>query len=80
MIDAFQLRFDGLTALARVVRAADQGRLDDVPEAAGLHALSVGLSRLHRDDTQQMEAGLAVYDALFRWARDGQDETHGHGA
>jgi hypothetical protein len=46
------------------------------PEAAGLPALSVGLSRAYPDDLAQMEAGLILYDALYRWARDGQGETH----
>lgn len=43
---------------------------------AGLLALSVGLSRLHRDDPDRLEAGIALYDALYRWARDGYEEGH----
>ena len=39
-------------------------------------ALSVGLSRIYRDDLQQLDAGLPLYDALYRWARDGHEEGH----
>ena len=39
-------------------------------------ALSVGLSRMHRDDLAQLDAGLGLYDALYRWARDGFEESH----
>jgi len=39
-------------------------------------AASVGLSRMFRDDLQQLEAGMPLYDALYRWARDGFDEGH----
>jgi hypothetical protein len=28
------------------------------------------------DDLQQLEAGLTVYDAFYRWCRDATDETH----
>jgi len=50
-----------------------------VPEAAGLLAVSLGLSRLHRDDNRQLDAGMVVYDALYRWARDARDEVHREG-
>jgi hypothetical protein len=58
------------------VRAADTARLDLAPEAAGFLAISLGLSRMYRDDLAQLEAGLDVYDALYRWCRDATDETH----
>ena len=84
MVDGFGLGgLAGLAHLAPIVRAADTGRLDLVPEAAGLLAVSLGLSRLHADDLAQLEAGMAVYDALYRWCRDARDETHdraSHGA
>lgn len=77
MCEEFGLETDALARLARVVRAADTNRHDLAPEAAGLLAISVGLSRLHRDDLAQLDAGLALYDALYRWARDAHDEVHG---
>ncbi|GLQ33823.1 sulfurtransferase [Amylibacter marinus] len=74
----FGLNSAPLMALARIVRAADTGNLELAPEAAGLLAASLGLSRIHRDDNIQLEAGLPLYDAFYRWARDASNETHTH--
>lgn len=76
MIDAFKLTSDPLNRLADIVRGADTNRHDIAPEAAGLLAISLGLSRMHRDDLAQLEAGMTIYDALYRWARDAVDEGH----
>jgi len=76
MVETFGLAHPALDALALIVRSADTDRHDLAPQAAGLLAISVGLSRMFRDDTQQLEAGMMVYDALYRWAHDGQDEGH----
>ncbi|MFK7835870.1 MAG: chromate resistance protein ChrB domain-containing protein [Sulfitobacter sp.] len=76
MLDEFCLHTEPLDRLAAVIRAADTNTHRDAPEAAGLLALSVGLSRQYKDDLAQLEAGMAIYDALYRWARDGQGEGH----
>jgi rhodanese-related sulfurtransferase len=76
LLDDFQLHTEALDRLATVVRGADTDRHDLAPQAAGLLALSVGLSRMFRDDLQQLDAGIALYDALYRWARDGHEEGH----
>lgn len=77
MLDAFGLRvMPALDYLASIVRGADTARPDLVPEAAGLLAVSLGLSRLYADDAAQLEAGMLVYDALYRWCRDARDERH----
>jgi len=75
-LEEFGLSVPALDAVATIVRAADTNRPDLAPEAAGILALSLGLSRLHRDDLEQLEAGLTFYDALYRWARDARDEEH----
>jgi hypothetical protein len=31
---------------------------------------------MYADDHEQLEAGMLVYDALYRWCRDAVDETH----
>ncbi|MCA0872162.1 chromate resistance protein [Seohaeicola saemankumensis] len=77
MVEGFGLACPALDTMADVIRAADTGRCDTVAEAAGLLALSVGLSRACKDDLAQLDAGMILYDALFRWARDGAGETHG---
>jgi rhodanese-related sulfurtransferase len=77
MVQAFGLEtHEPLVRLAAIVRGADIDRLDLMPEAAGLLAISLGLSRIHSDDHAQLEAGMAVYDALYRWCRDAQGEKH----
>jgi len=72
-----------LAYLAAMVRGADTGRLEIAPEAAGLLAASLGLSRMYSDDLEQLEAGMLLYDAFYRWCRDARAETHNwesHGA
>lgn len=76
MIEEFSLDLEPLKRLATIVRGADTARPDLAPEVAGLLAVSLGLSRMHSDDLQQLEAGMTVYDALYRWCRDATDETH----
>lgn len=75
-LDDFALHTEPLDRLALVVRGADTDCHDLAPQAAGLLALSVGLSRQYKDDLAQLEAGMSLYDALYRWARDGFDEGH----
>lgn len=76
MIDAFALDLEPLHHLARIVRGADTNRHDLAPEAAGLLAASLGLSRMYRDDLEQLDAGMRLYDAFYRWARDARTEGH----
>lgn len=68
--------FDALRQLAVIVRAADTAHPEIAPQAAGLLAASLGLSRMYADDLEQLEAGMILYDALYRWCRDATDETH----
>jgi rhodanese-related sulfurtransferase len=76
MIEEFGLDIEPLQRMAEIIRAADTGRLEDSKQAAGFLAVSLGLSRQFSDDLQQLEAGMVLYDALFRWCRDASDETH----
>ena len=66
-----------LARLALIVRGADTARPDLAPEAAGLHAISLGLSALAGDDDHGLlERGFMVYDALFAWLRFAAEERH----
>ena len=77
MVEEFGLAgFPALGVLAEIVRGADTSRPELAPEAAGLLAVSLGLSAQYRDDLAQLEAGMTVYDALYRWARDARGEAH----
>jgi rhodanese-related sulfurtransferase len=76
MVEEFGLATPPLLRLATMVRAADTDQLGLSPEAPGLLAASLGLSRMYDDDLEQLEAGIALYDAFYRWCRDATGETH----
>ena len=65
-----------LQQLARIVRGADTSRLNLTPQSAGLYAISLGLSRTQADDHAMLRHGLVIYDALYAWCSEGQDERH----
>lgn len=76
MIEEFGIGHEALSRLALIVRGADTNKHDLAPEAAGLLAMSLGLSRMYRDDLAQLAAGMTLYDAFYRWARDATEEGH----
>ncbi|WP_460452605.1 chromate resistance protein ChrB domain-containing protein [Alsobacter sp. SYSU BS001988] len=76
MVEEFGLGTPALRHLALIVRAADTARPELAPEAPGLLAASLGLSRIYSDDLAQLDAGMTLYDAFYRWCRDATEETH----
>jgi rhodanese-related sulfurtransferase len=76
MLEEFGLHSGALDRLAMIVRGADTARLDLAPQAAGLVAASLGLSRMYREDLAQLDAAMGLYDAFYRWSRDAVEETH----
>ncbi len=77
----FILKKHGLTdpallQLAAIVRGADTDRFDLAPQAAGLWAISAGLSHNIRDDHQMLAVGMKIYDALYSWAKHVSAERH----
>lgn len=75
-IDDFEINDPSLHALALIVRAADTDKLELAPQAAGLLAISLGLSALYDDDHDMLERGMLVYDALYAWLRSARGEAH----
>ncbi len=73
----YHLTDPALHQLAVIVRGADTSRLDLAPQAPGLLALSLGLSRVYADDHEMLRHGMVMYDALYAWCRDCQNEKHG---
>jgi len=65
-----------LYQLADIVRGADTDRFDLAPQAAGLWAISAGLSYNYADDHEQLEVGMKLYDALYSWAKYVPHEKH----
>lgn len=76
MVEEFGISNAALARLSLIVRGADTNNHSLAPECAGLLAASLGLSRMYRDDLSQLEAGLGLYDAFYRWAVDATEEGH----
>ena len=78
--DAFLKHFNlgdpALAELALIVRGADTHRLELAPQAPGLAAVSLGLSRLFQDDLEMLAHGMVLYDALYAWCKEGKNEVH----
>jgi rhodanese-related sulfurtransferase len=72
----FRLKDPALEELALIVRGADTNRLALAPQASGLAAISLGLSRMYKDDHEMLEHGMVMYDALYAWCKEGKDEVH----
>ena len=72
----YQLTDPALAQLATIVRGADTSRLDLAPQAAGLLAISLGLSHNFPDDHEMLKQGIVIYDALYAWCQALQSETH----
>lgn len=65
-----------LIEIADIVRGADTDRFDLAPQAAGLWAISAGLSYNIHDDYEQLILGMKIYDALYSWASKVHGEKH----
>jgi hypothetical protein len=76
IIKKHQLTDAALLQLSIIVRGADTDRFDIAPQAAGLWAISAGLSYNYINDHEMLEIGMKVYDALYSWAKYVQQERH----
>ncbi|WP_036300738.1 chromate resistance protein ChrB domain-containing protein [Methylotenera sp. L2L1] len=78
--DAFLKKYNlndpALLQLAAIVRGADTSNLDLTPQSAGLYAISLGLSKSYSDDHEMLKYGMVMYDALYAWCKDCQQESH----
>jgi len=75
-LQKYWLTDPALQSLAVIVRGADTDRLDLAPQAAGLLAISLGLSHNFQDDHEMLSYGLVIYDALYAWCKYVQAERH----
>jgi hypothetical protein len=66
-IAKYRLAGPALQKLATIVRAADTGRPELATEAAGLLAISRGLSLTFENDNEMLKHGMVIYDALYAW-------------
>lgn len=78
--DAFVARHrpddPALARLAAIVRGADTARPQLHPAAGGLFAMALGMSALVADDHALLRMAFPLYDALYLWCRDLQQEVH----
>jgi len=72
----YRLTDPALKDLATIVRGADTARLDLAPQAPGLAAIPLGLSRNFADDHEMLRHGMVMYDALYTWCKEGKREVH----
>jgi hypothetical protein len=78
ILKKYNLSDTALQRVAVIVRAADTDCFEVAPQAAGLFAISAGLSHNFKDDQEMLKQGLIIYDALFSWCKYVNDEIHQH--
>jgi len=69
IVDKYEILDPAVLELAKIVRAADTGKLEAAPEAAGLDAIMTGISIAARDDNEAISNAAPVYDALYNNCR-----------
>lgn len=67
---------ESILQIATIVRGADTHRFELAEQAAGLWAISAGLSVNYKNDYEQLEIGMKLYDALYSWAKFAKEEVH----
>jgi AraC-like DNA-binding protein len=76
IIRKYNIDDPAVMAMAPIVRGADTDRHDLASQASGLWAISAGLAYNTKNDTELLEKGLMIYDALYSWAKHLQKEKH----
>ena len=62
--------------MAKIIRGADTDQFNLAEQSAGLWAISAGLSYNESNDSELLEVGMKIYDALYSWAKFLQAERH----
>jgi hypothetical protein len=77
IVKKYKVTDPAVLQIAEIVRGADTDSFELAPQAAGLWAISAGLSyNYSKDDHEMLSIGMKIYDALYSWAKYGQDEKH----
>lgn len=76
IIKKYAIKDPAVLVMADIVRGADTDRHDIAREAAGLFAISAGLSFNIPDDYELLQTGMVLYDALYSWATHLQHQKH----
>ena len=65
IIEKYNIKDPAVLEVAKIVRAADTGKMETIPEAAGLEAAMSGISITAKDDHEAIAKASIVYDALY---------------
>jgi hypothetical protein len=76
IIKKHKLNDPALLQLSVIIRGADTNNFELASQSAGLWAISAGLSYNFKNDHEQLEIGMKLYDALYSWAKYVQEEKH----
>jgi hypothetical protein len=76
IVKKHHIKDPAVAQLATIVRGADTDSFEIAPQAAGLWAISAGLSYNFKNDHEQLELGMKIYDALYSWAKFVSGEKH----
>jgi len=69
IIRKYDLKDKALQRMARIINAADTGRLDADPIASGLEAIASGYRTRFPNDVENLSRQFEVYDALYAWCQ-----------
>jgi len=69
IIKKHNINDSSLMQVAVIVRGADTDKFDLAEQAAGLWAISAGLSINYKDDIEMLAVGMKIYEALYSWAK-----------
>ena len=76
IVKKHELTDPAILELANIVRGADTDRFDLAPQAAGLWAMSAGLSYNISNDYEMLKIGMVLYEALYSWSKYVHQERH----
>jgi hypothetical protein len=76
IVKKYGLTDKAILEIANIVRGADTHRFDLAEQSAGLWAICAGLSFNYKNDLDQLEIGMKLYDALYSWAKYVKTEIH----
>lgn len=75
-VKKYKIKDPAVHTMAVIIRGADTDRHDLAVQSSGLWAISAGLGYNYKNDQEQLEQGMILYDALYSWAKYLQKEKH----
>ena len=75
-VKKYKIEDTAIHTIANIVRGADTDRHDIASQSSGLWAISAGMSFNYNDDSELLQNGMMIYDALYAWAKHLQFQKH----